>query len=305
MTVAQLEKTDFDQEGLRPTFSRMSLLHLGLMFLAIGVVWRIADVFIFNLGNTWINIMPSKLGPLLILAAVFYRYRRDQLASTLGICSHKMRVHIVVGLMVFLVMYLIVDIGASVLYGSLLDPSYPLDFHVISAELLWYSFIFFFVNAVFEETLFRGLLQNGLRTRLSINTAIVASAVVFGTWHIIWPIANNASIGEAFGMLFISAFLGLLFGVYYEKFSSRKTLTGPIIAHTLVNFANESFKIGPDPAVQGPDFVFMEPGLMMISLFLLLVVFTSITYLLWRFRIEDVEHSWEAVKQRFYRRQVD
>ncbi len=298
MTVAQLQKSSADEERPVSILSKVNLLLLGLVFLVIGAIWRIADVFLFNLGNTWINIMPSKLGPLIILLSVFFLYRRDQLSEVLGLSRYKIRSHITAGVLVFLTLYLVVDIGAAILYATFLDPSYPLDFYIVSANLLWYSFAFFFVNAVFEETLFRGLLQNGLKFQFSANKAILLSALIFGIWHIIWPIANNSSLGEAFGMMFISAFLGFLFGVYYEKFSSGRTLTGPIVTHTLVNFANESFKLGPDPAIQGPDFSFMEPGLMAISLILILLLFSSFILLTWRYRIEDVERHWERLKQR-------
>jgi membrane protease YdiL (CAAX protease family) len=276
----------------------MSLPMLGLIMLTVGATWRIADVLVFNLGSTWINILPSKLGPLVILLGLFYVYRREEFDTTLGISPSHFRSHLVIGILVFLAMYLIVDIGAAVLYAVLIDPSYPLDFYILSVDLLWYSFIFFFINALFEETLFRGLLQNGLKTRFSINQAILLSAIVFGFWHVVWPIANGSSAAEAGGILFVSAFLGVFFGSYYERFSSGKTLTGPIIAHTLVNFANENFKVGPDPVVQGPDFSFMEPGLMIISLILLVVTFSLLTVAVWKYRVEDVE----SIKIRFSQR---
>ncbi|MHA2040945.1 MAG: CPBP family intramembrane glutamic endopeptidase [Candidatus Thorarchaeota archaeon] len=289
MTIAQTKKLVKDEESRSSLWSKMSLPKLGLIMLAVGAAWRIADVLVFNLGSTWINIMPSKLGPLVILLGLFYIYRREEFDTILGIGPSHFRTHLVIGVLVFLAMYLIVDIGAAMLYAVMIDPSYPLDFYILSIDLLWYSFIFFFINALFEETLFRGLLQNGLGTHFSINQAILISAIMFGCWHVVWPIANGSSAAEAGGILFVSAFLGLFFGIYYERFSSRKTLTGPIVAHTLVNFANENFKVGPDPAVQGPDFSFMEPGLMMVSLILLVATFSLLIVSAWKYKVEDVE----------------
>jgi membrane protease YdiL (CAAX protease family) len=281
MTIAQTKKSFTDKEHRSPILSKMNLPLIGLMMLAVGAIWRIADVFVFNLGNTWINILPSKLGPLIILLGLFYKYRRKEIETVLGINWSNYRTHLVVGIVVFLAMYLIVDIGAAVLFTGLIDPSYPLDFYILSVDLLWYSFIFFFINALFEETLFRGLLQNGLRTRFSINEAIILSAIVFGVWHVVWP-----------------AFLGIFFGIYYERFSNRRTLAGPIVAHTLVNFANENFKVGPDPVVQGPDFSFMDPGLMVISLILLIATFSLLTIAAWKYRVEDVESFKTRLSQR-------
>jgi len=155
MTVAQVEKTSAPEGSPSSPWSKINLLILGLVFLIIGAIWRVVDVFVFDLGNSWINIMPSKLGPLLLLLSLFYLYRREQLGEILGLSRHKLRSHIAVGFIVFLTLYIVVDIGAAVLYASLLDPSYPLDLYAVSNSLLVYGFIFFFVNAVFEETLFR------------------------------------------------------------------------------------------------------------------------------------------------------
>ena len=277
----------------------MNLLVIGAILLTIGAAWRVMDVLVFNLGSVWINILPSKLGPLLILLGIFYVYRRGEVSTVLGLDRSHLQSHLAVGFLVFLAMYLIVDIGAAFLFAALLDPSYPLDFYVVSMNLLAYSFIFFFINAVFEETLFRGLLQNGFRNHISVNRAILLSSIIFGLWHVVWPIANGSTVAEAGGILFISAFLGIFFGIYYERFSSRRTLTGAIVTHTLVNFANENFKIGPDPIVQGPDFSFMAPGLMILSLILLRVTFSTLSILAWKFRVEDVEsiksRVWDQV----------
>ncbi|MFX0107145.1 MAG: lysostaphin resistance A-like protein [Candidatus Hodarchaeota archaeon] len=297
MTIAQTEKAEINVNQNQSIWSQLSLPILAMIMLAVGATWRVVDVFVLNLGSTWINILPSKLGPLLILLGLFYFYRRNQLDEVLGIHGDQFRIHVIVGFFVFAAMYLIVDIGASIIFASFIDPSYPLDFRIVSANLLLYSFVFFLINATFEETLFRGLLQNGLRTRYSFKKAILFSSIVFGFWHVVWPIANGSSLSEAGGILFVSAFLGVLFGVYYERFSSRRTLTGPITAHTLVNFANENFKVGPDPVVQGPDFTFMEPQLMLISLVLLIVTFSMLTIVMWKYRIEDVRTTKMRLRQ--------
>ncbi|MHA2360458.1 MAG: hypothetical protein ACXAB6_00825, partial [Candidatus Thorarchaeota archaeon] len=48
-------------------WSRMNLLYMSGIMLTIAVVWRIVDVFILGLGDTWFNIFPSKLFPFLII----------------------------------------------------------------------------------------------------------------------------------------------------------------------------------------------------------------------------------------------
>jgi membrane protease YdiL (CAAX protease family) len=158
---------------------------------------------------------------------------------------------------------------------------------------------FFATNAFLEETLFRGLLQNSLKTKFSPNKAIAISAIIFGLWHAGWPLLNASSdssfIMEASMMIFGSGVLGLLFGIYYEKFSSGTSLMGPILAHTMFNFTNECFKIGPEPIMQGPDMRFAAPGIMGISMLLFIVVFSILFVIFWKYKIEDVSALWSRI----------
>jgi membrane protease YdiL (CAAX protease family) len=155
---------------------------------------------------------------------------------------------------------------------------------------------FFATNAFLEETLFRGLLQNSLKTKVSPNKAIAISALIFGLWHAGWPLLNaspdSSFIMEASMMIFGSGVLGLLFGIYYERFSSGTSLVGPILAHTMFNFTNECFKIGPEPIMQGPDMRFATSGIMAISMLLFIVVFSALFVIFWRYKIEQVSSLW-------------
>jgi membrane protease YdiL (CAAX protease family) len=161
------------------------------------------------------------------------------------------------------------------------------------------------VNAVFEETLFRGLLQNGLKTHLSPNRAILGSALIFGLWHAFWPLVNwtvsEGVITQIVVMVISTSILGILFGVYYERFSSGRSLTGPIVAHTLLNFISEGFKLGPEPTIQGPDLIFSNPMVMTISFSLFFIIFTVLLTVSWRYRLEDVEALWHRKLNRFVR----
>ncbi|MFW9805663.1 MAG: lysostaphin resistance A-like protein [Candidatus Thorarchaeota archaeon] len=245
-------------------WSSLSLLTVSGIMLIIGIAWRVVDQFVLGLGDTWINIMPSKLFPFLIIVGFFWRYRRPEIETALGLSRNQMRVQLSVGLVMGLLISGLIDIGSTVVYGLLLDPSYPLELHILNPQLLGYTLLFFITNAFLEETLFRGLLQNGLKTRFSANMAIVLSAIAFGFWHAGWPLLNGGPnvAREVSMMVFFTTILGLLFGVYYERFSSGQSLTGVIVAHTIFNFVNENFKIGPEPSMQGPDMAFLTPGLL-------------------------------------------
>lgn len=261
--------------------------------LAIGAGWRVLDQFVLGLGDTWLNILPSKLFPFLIIIGFFLKYRPGEIATVLGLSRKSLRAHLVVGILIGLSISLLIDFGGTIVYALIFDPAYPLDIHVLAPGLLGYMFIFFLTNALLEETLFRGLIQNGLKTRLSPKWAIILSAIVFGVWHAGWPIVNGAAgtaaVIEVSSMVFFTTVLGLLFGVYYERFSLGQSLVGPIAVHTIINFVGECFKIGPEPMIQGPDLVFSTPGIMATTLLIFLVVFSALFLILWKYRIQDVE----------------
>ncbi|MFW9980170.1 MAG: CPBP family intramembrane glutamic endopeptidase, partial [Candidatus Thorarchaeota archaeon] len=201
------------------------IFQVALIMLLVGVVWRIVDVMVLNLGDTWLNIMPSKIGPLLIMIGVLWKiYGKQEMRTTLGFVKSNFSTQFTIGILLGVSFYLCVDILGSLIYHSLVNPSYELVLTIYNPELLWYAFIFFFVNAVYEETLFRGLLQNTFKTRISVNRAILLSAVIFGIWHAVWPVVNGAPLSEFISMVLLSGILGAFFGVYYEKFSSGRTL---------------------------------------------------------------------------------
>jgi membrane protease YdiL (CAAX protease family) len=270
--------------------------------LLIGIAWRIVDIFLLGLGDTWLNVMPSKLFPLLITLAYFWRYRRTETSSVLGLSQFQLRSQIALGVLTGFSFYLLADAGGAILYSVLFDPTFTLDVHMVYGELIAYMLVFFFVNAVFEETLFRGLLQNGLKTRISANNAILISATVFGVWHVFWPIINGFEeqilAGQLIGMMFFTALLGVLFGLYYERFSSGATLVGPITIHTIINFMSEGFKIGPEPLIQGPDLAFANPTIMALSLTLAMILLCTLFLFVTRYKMYQLETKWSALLSR-------
>ncbi len=274
-------------------WSRLDLLTVGVLMLTIAAIWRIVDVFVLGLGSTWINILPSKLFPMLILIGFFWFYRRGETQTILGLSSDRFRSSVIVGLLVGVAIYILIDAGAIVLYALFIDPSYPIELSIPYAELLWYQLLFFSTNAVLEETLFRGLIQNGLKTRISVRWSILTSAALFAVWHLVWPVVNSTPVGfsisEAVGIMVFSLVFGSFQGVYYEYFSGGSSLVGPIVAHTLVNFFNESFRIGPEPLIQGPDIAHSSPVLTGMMLIMFLLTMTILLILMTKYRIDQVD----------------
>ena len=141
--------------------------------------------------------------------------------------------------------------------------------------------------------MFRGVLQNGLREYMSVNRAIFSSAAVFGVYHIIWPIyfAGTGTLNSSHLFVYIvfSAILGAIFGIYYEKFSGRRTLLGPVIAHWLINFLNENIKIASAEVIAGPDVLLVNPVQMVIALVLVITAFSSMIYIFNKYRVEHLD----------------
>lgn len=290
------------EEESESLWSRLSLQSIAILMFTIAVAWRIVDVLILGLGDTLVNILPSKLFPLLIMVGLFWRYRRSELESVLGLSRNNLRSHIAIGLVVGVAMYLLIDAGGVILYALFIDSSYPLALTIPFVELLWYQLIFFALNAFLEETLFRGLIQNSLRTRHSVNFAILVSAVIFGLWHIIWPIVNGFSseiaLNQVASMVAFGIIFGAFMGVFYEKFTKRSSLLGPIIAHTLVNFFNESFRLGPEPAIQGPDVIYGSPALLGLTMAMFIGTFIVLFYFVTRYTLDDLRDAWKRLAER-------
>ena len=304
MVLESIEVSERQQNQNASIWSRMSLIHLSIIMLIIAASWRVVDVFILGLGNTWINILPSKLFPLLIIIGIFWRFRNEETKPILGLSSTMLRPHLAMGLIIAISLFFSVDVGGPLLYASLFDPSYSMALNVVFLDYIWYVFLFMFVNAIFEETLFRGLLQNAFKTHTTPNRAIILSAIFFGIWHVVWPLASSMEGGnatEAIALVVMTGIFGGLFGVYYERFSSGKTLSGPILAHALLNFFNECFKFGPDPSVEGPDFSFQSPILMALTLLMYLGAFIVLLIIAWRFKIEQVQTFWLHLRTKLSR----
>jgi membrane protease YdiL (CAAX protease family) len=266
--------------------------------LTIAVVWRIVDQFVLGLGATWMNIFPSKIFPFLIILGFFLKFRSNELDSVLGLSREKVRSHLAFGILIGIIISMGIDFGGTIIYALLIDPTYPLQLHILNEELLGYMFIFFLTNAFLEETLFRGLLINGFKTRYSPNKSIMLSALIFGVWHAGWPLINGGDgvLVQVASMVFFTTILGIFFGIYYVKFTSGRSLFGPIAVHTIINFVSECFKIGPEPVIQGPDLVFSNNGLMSVTLLMFLLSFIPIGFFLSRFKLEQVTDWWLRVR---------
>ena len=292
MATTQVQEIIESEQTEQSGWSSISLLKIGGIMLAIAAAWRVVDQFVLGLGDTWLNIMPSKLFPFLIIIGFFWRYRPKEIDSVLGLSRENFQAQLAVGLLIGIAISFGIDFGGTIVYGLFVDPTYPLQLHILNEELLGYMLLFFLTNALLEETLFRGLLINAFKIRQSSNRAIVLSAIIFGIWHAGWPLVNGATGFEALNqvasMIFFTTILGIFLGIYYERFNSNRSLVGPILVHTMFNYVSECFKIGPEPVIQGPDLIFSNPGLMATTFLMFFLIFIPLGIILWKLKIEQV-----------------
>ncbi|MHA1137952.1 MAG: CPBP family intramembrane glutamic endopeptidase [Candidatus Thorarchaeota archaeon] len=304
MVTTQIQEKPEPEHNDISKWTSTGLIKIAGIMLAIGAIWRIVDQFVLGLGSTWMNIFPSKLFPFLILLGFFWKYRPQEIGSVLGLSEDKIKSRLVIGILIGILFAIGIDFGGTIIYGVFIDPTYPLQLHILNEGLLGYMFIFFLTNAFMEEALFRGLLLNAAKTRLSSNVSILLSAIIFGLWHAGWPLVNGAMGGEAVSgvatIVFFTMILGIFFGIYYERFSSSKSLLGPIAVHTIVNFVNECFKIGPEPVIQGPDVIFANSGLMIMTFLMFFLTFIPLGIILWKTKLEQVTNFWLRVTGKEY-----
>ena len=294
----QQEEIDTETSGgflvkIKRHLADSSLLSLALLLLPIFYVFREIDIYIWNVDETAINVMPSKVLSVLVLLSIFWFLRNKEFKPILGLTTFHIRALVLIGIGFAVIEFLLVNVVSTIIYIGFIDSSAIAQFVIaMDSFLLFYNFALFFINAVFEETFFRGLTYHGFKERVGINRAILASAIIFGFWHIAWPIQEFVQTGifpvsEAFVKVAFSGILGGLFSVWYVKFSEEKSLMGPIAAHTLINYLNEGFKMVPATIVEeGPDLSFFSPIHMAIGLAFALLVFIVCYIIFWKFRIE-------------------
>ncbi|HKJ37509.1 MAG TPA: CPBP family intramembrane glutamic endopeptidase, partial [Anaerolineales bacterium] len=97
------------------------------------------------------------------------------------------------------------------------------------------------VNAAMEEGLFRGVMLTHFRTKFSPWKAIGLQALLFASWHLVWPLKHYLSgeadsgqaLFEAVGLIISTGIGGLVFGYLYYK-------TDNIWAAFLAHFINNT-----------------------------------------------------------------
>lgn len=129
--------------------------------------------------------------------------------------------------------YILVAIGSFLpfLVDGILVGSLPSEDWSLWLDLLVTTTLF---PAVTEEIVFRGILQEGLKSKYENRaTAIAISSLIFGIVHIFTNKAPSSDLILGFVLTFAIQFIaGIILGIVYE---SSGSLYAPIVIHYLYN----------------------------------------------------------------------
>jgi len=230
----------------------LSLQHpirVSLMLLLIALAFRIMDIFVLRLDERWGEIILSKFLGFALVLAYLWAVRRG--VKDIGLHSDLLGKSVLIA--AFVTMVTLVSAYAAewvYLTASGAQPSFALAArgHTIDPELGMQGGLLFgmwliignFVNSFMEEGLFRGVMIPHFRTRLSFWQANFLQALLFGLWHLVWPIKYfvtgqmDASTATMSGITYVIAagINGLVWGYLYLK---TNNLWAPWVAHTMTN----------------------------------------------------------------------
>lgn len=215
--------------------------------LLLALLFRALDIFVFRLDERWGEILLSKSLTLVLVFSAVLIAGRD--LTAIGLHGTGARVFLTASVLWIIAAFglaLAIQILAIRSQGSELaisfaaiDPKTSLTGGLDFALLLVVGNA---INALAEEGLFRGLMLPTFEARLGLWQAIALQAVLFGLWHLVWPIkavfVGEATVAAAFwsglALLIGSSIAGFAFGLMYHF---TQSLWVPVAVH----FFNNSF----------------------------------------------------------------
>ena len=228
----------------RCTFQTPILTGISLMLIAL--IFRLNDIFILRLDERLGEIILSKsLGFLLVLLFIWAIGRKP---DSIGFHGRRLGDGLLIGILITILPFVIAyavewivlqQMGQEPrLLFSAIDPKAGVTGGFLFA--LWLV-LGNFINSFMEEGLFRGVMLNLNRMRLSFGKSNWLQAVLFGIWHLVWVVkwyqTGIVSTPGEIGMGIVANFLpqiclGLVWGYAYMKTNNLWTAW---IAHTLTN----------------------------------------------------------------------
>lgn len=218
----------------------------GIVLMLIALVFRLIDIFVLRLDERWGEIMLSKsLGFALVLLFIWIIGRKP---GSIGFHGRRFGESLLLGISITIVPFIaayavewtvLQQVGQEPRFlFSAIDPKAGVTGGLLFA--LWLV-AGNFINSFMEEGLFRGVMLNLNRVRLSIGKSNWLQAFLFGLWHLVWVVkwyqTGIVSTPDEIGMGVVANFLpqiclGLVWGYAYLKTDNLWTAW---IAHTLTN----------------------------------------------------------------------
>jgi membrane protease YdiL (CAAX protease family) len=217
-----------------------------LVLLSVAVVLRLVDIFLLPLAEaTGEAFLHKALGLVMVL---LYLWAVGQPLAAIGLHGRLVGKAIFIGA-AGMVLVMLITFGVQM--GVLRAAGEQAALAVVAIDnktglaregwgfALW-LFLGNLINSFMEEGLFRGVMLTHFRLRLSPWRANLLQALVFGLWHVAWPVwrlVNGhadlaAAASEAVIITVASTVSGLAYGYLFLKTDS---LWAPWIAHTISN----------------------------------------------------------------------
>jgi membrane protease YdiL (CAAX protease family) len=228
----------------RNAFQKPILAGISLMLIAL--IFRLTDIFVLRLDERLGEIILSKtLGFGLVLLFVWAIGRKP---GSIGFHGRRLSESLLIGVAITVLPFIIAYAVESIvlqqmgqeprLLFSAVDPKAGVTGGLLFA--LWLV-TGNFINSFMEEGLFRGVMLNLNRMRLSFGKSNWLQALLFGAWHLVWVVkwyqTGVVSTPGEIGMGIVANFLpqiclGLVWGYACLKTDNLWTAW---IAHTVTN----------------------------------------------------------------------
>jgi membrane protease YdiL (CAAX protease family) len=218
----------------------------GIVLMLIALCFRLLDIFVLRLDERLGEIILSKaLGFGLVIIFVWAIGKK---LSSIGFHSRRLGESLLIGITIT-ILPLVIAYTVDYFMMQQMGQEPRLLFSAVDPKAGvtggWLFAVWLvggnFINSFMEEGLFRGVMLNLNRMRLSFGKSNWLQALLFGTWHLVWvikwiQIGIVSSPGEI-GMGVIANFLpqiclGLVWGYAYLKTDNVWTAW---TAHTLTN----------------------------------------------------------------------
>jgi len=217
----------------------------------IALVFRIADIFLLQIEDAWGEIAVSKICVILLIPSFLYLAGKG--IDNIGFHFNDLRFNAMIGLFPIIVaftiayslefLYLLVKGSNPVLRFIPMGHSLNAEWAVTGGLVLAFWLVMGnIVNSFAEEGLFRGVMLPLLGSKITLTKANLFQALLFGLWHIVWPIKSvldgqmdtfNASL-ISLGYILLATLIGYTWGMIYIQTNS---LWGSWFAHTFNNTA--------------------------------------------------------------------